>query len=312
MRTGKDGAEFPDPAVQEGLAVRPAATPRRKTSPAKKSFYLAVAAWLIVGAMVVVGRMGGDIEPFDPLVLFMVIPGFACVILGLTSVIYGVWAILGKIVTLLLRRPSPPIWPALVGLALTVLPVVIPNLLWIPSYFKYGISAEQYRIMDRVKSDQEQLVEKIEVRQRERGPVFPWCPLEQRKDPFPKWKDLTPDERTLPTFAISVEEVEHQKHSEFWTHPAYFYDSFRRTKLLPYGYYAPGVREGTTPTSSTGYIVWSCGPDGKYDLTAANIETAYNPAHPIPSAYLIARIYDPSNGATSAGDIVCYKTVSSK
>lgn len=306
MRNEKDGAEYPDPAVQVALDSPSQPAVRRDSCLANTSLVLAVVAWVCVLLIVVLKWLLGD----EILLILILAPLILSLFL---SIVCGVGAVLAKALQLIFRRPSASIRPALIGLAFTLIPVAIPNLLWIPSYFRYGISPSQYQLMDRVKGDLEILEGKIETRRRESGSVFSWCPLEQRKDQNPKWQDLAPDVRTLPTFAISEAEIEHQNHNDFWVHPAYVYDWLMRAKrLLPYGYYAPGLREGDTPTSATGYIVWSCGPDLKYDLNAANIAAAYDPSQKIPSAYLVARIYDPSNGATSGGDIVRYKTPKEK
>jgi len=52
-----------------------------------------------------------------------------------------------------------------------------------------------------------------------------------------------------------------------------------------------------------GWIIWSAGPDGEYDLTMDNVAQAYNPAKENPNEYLIDRTYDPTNGTTSRGDV---------
>lgn len=61
-----------------------------------------------------------------------------------------------------------------------------------------------------------------------------------------------------------------------------------------------GANEGPVK----GWIVWSAGPDGDYDLDWKLYDpTAENPA----LAYLNS-VYDPTNGAVSNGDIVRRKT----
>lgn len=59
-------------------------------------------------------------------------------------------------------------------------------------------------------------------------------------------------------------------------------------------------------TTATGYIIWSPGPDGGYDITIDNVARLYDPAGPVPSSALLNLTYDPSNGTQSAGDI--YRT----
>jgi type II secretory pathway pseudopilin PulG len=52
-----------------------------------------------------------------------------------------------------------------------------------------------------------------------------------------------------------------------------------------------------------GWIVWSAGPDGDYDLNPSNIKRAYSSTESVPSSLLIRHTYDPINGTTSGGDI---------
>ncbi|MCE5228144.1 hypothetical protein LLG95_00925 [bacterium] len=55
--------------------------------------------------------------------------------------------------------------------------------------------------------------------------------------------------------------------------------------------------------NKAGWIVWSPGPDGKYDLDSENISRAYPAAGKGPSELLIQLTYDPTNGTKSSGDI---------
>lgn len=59
----------------------------------------------------------------------------------------------------------------------------------------------------------------------------------------------------------------------------------------------------TATTTATGFILWSPGPDGVYDLSIDNIPKAYDPKTTVPSNLLIELTYDPSNGTQSRGDI---------
>lgn len=55
-----------------------------------------------------------------------------------------------------------------------------------------------------------------------------------------------------------------------------------------------------------GYMLWSPGPDGKYDLTLDNIAKACD-FTTTPTALLRQLTYDPTNGIDSGGDIYIYK-----
>lgn len=59
-------------------------------------------------------------------------------------------------------------------------------------------------------------------------------------------------------------------------------------------------------TDKSGWIMWSAGPDRKYDLTIDNIGLVYHAEDKVPSDLLIMKTYDPSNGPGSPGDI--YRT----
>ena len=61
-------------------------------------------------------------------------------------------------------------------------------------------------------------------------------------------------------------------------------------RQVPYGYYS-------TPK---GWLLFSAGPDGDYDLDG----TQYDPSRPMPGPELLLLSYDPTNGTLSGGDIV--------
>jgi hypothetical protein len=69
-----------------------------------------------------------------------------------------------------------------------------------------------------------------------------------------------------------------------------FTDPFTAERL-PFAYW---------PVGSRGWIVFSPGPDGDYDIDPL---TDYDPDERVPSVSLIRKTYDPSNGAQSGGDI---------
>jgi predicted nucleic acid-binding Zn ribbon protein len=75
------------------------------------------------------------------------------------------------------------------------------------------------------------------------------------------------------------------------------YDPFAPVLHAPYCYY--------TDRASKGWILWSAGPDMKYNLTSRNIGGIYNPGNPnmVSDAALLSLTFDPTNGSTSRGDI---------
>jgi hypothetical protein len=76
----------------------------------------------------------------------------------------------------------------------------------------------------------------------------------------------------------------------------YLSDSFSPIRNQIFCYWVP-------PGPVPGWIIWSLGPDGNYDLTMANIAQAYDSTKTAPSPPLLSLTYDPTNGPTSKGDI---------
>jgi hypothetical protein len=73
-------------------------------------------------------------------------------------------------------------------------------------------------------------------------------------------------------------------------------DPFAPVKGAPLCYYAL--------PNNDGWILWSAGPDRKYDLTSQNIGGIYRPAgRDMPDPTLISLTYDPTNGIESKGDV---------
>lgn len=101
----------------------------------------------------------------------------------------------------------------------------------------------------------------------------------------------------------------YDSHPVSLTTPLAYLDHYFTDPFAP----VPGATYAYCPTESfrggkgIGYIFWSSGPDGVYDLTIDNIAQAYNPTDWVPSDFLIERTYDPSNGAKSGGDVYWYK-----
>lgn len=94
-----------------------------------------------------------------------------------------------------------------------------------------------------------------------------------------------------------------------------FTDPFAPDDKMTFCYWTPdpdatqlATHDGvTTHGFGIGYILWSPGPDGVYDLTLDNIAQAYTPQTIVPNAYLLDRTYDPSNGTPSRGDVYRFK-----
>ena len=74
---------------------------------------------------------------------------------------------------------------------------------------------------------------------------------------------------------------------------SFFSDAFAPNKGDTFCYYS----------TRYSWIMWSPGPDKKYDLNAENIQKLFNPKIPQPSKQLIIYAYDPTNGTKSGGDV---------
>ncbi|HBF33824.1 TPA: hypothetical protein DDW35_04605 [Candidatus Sumerlaeota bacterium] len=77
-----------------------------------------------------------------------------------------------------------------------------------------------------------------------------------------------------------------------------------------------GIKGAGTPfcyynAQELGWLLWSCGPDGEYNMTLEDAKKVYNPAVPNPTKELLTGVgasgksltYDATNGTTSSGDI---------
>lgn len=72
----------------------------------------------------------------------------------------------------------------------------------------------------------------------------------------------------------------------------YLSDPFAPDKGAVFCYYVP--------PQGNGWIVWSAGPDGVYEIDPA---ADFDPAQDVPSVSLLNKTYDPSNGTESRGDV---------
>lgn len=117
--------------------------------------------------------------------------------------------------------------------------------------------------------------------------------------------------KRLPTFLQQGDSVGATLTTPIAYITSYFTDPFAPDDKMTFCYWTPdpdaaplATRDGvTTHGFGIGYILWSPGPDGAYDLTLDNIAKAYAPAETVPNSYLIDRTYDPSNGTESRGDV---------
>jgi Tfp pilus assembly protein PilE len=79
---------------------------------------------------------------------------------------------------------------------------------------------------------------------------------------------------------------------------SYLSDPFAPYPKASYAYYSVSIDE------NSGWILWSPGPDEKYDMDIDSVKEYYDPAIDQPSNELLTRFaYDPTNGTISAGDV---------
>lgn len=109
----------------------------------------------------------------------------------------------------------------------------------------------------------------------------------------------TSDPSSQPTFRLAQKSAQPALTTPFAYISSIFSDPYASVKGSPFCYWT----NATATTSATGYILWSAGPDGVYDLKLENIGRAYDFQKNAPTALLIGLTYDPSNGINSEGDI---------
>lgn len=111
----------------------------------------------------------------------------------------------------------------------------------------------------------------------------------------------------IPTFRTATDTGESVIHltSPLAYMAKYNADPFAPNPGMTFGYW-PGYVTINGKPDFFGWILWSPGPDGDYDLTMQNVEQAYNPDEPVPSKLLLSFTFDPTNGSDSNGDI--YRT----
>jgi LigT-like phosphoesterase len=80
-----------------------------------------------------------------------------------------------------------------------------------------------------------------------------------------------------------------------------FPDSFS-VRGSSYGYYSVNEED------ASGWVLWSAGPDGKYDLDIDIVKRYYNPSiEQFPEEFYSRFSYNPTNGTGSEGDLIRVK-----
>lgn len=81
-----------------------------------------------------------------------------------------------------------------------------------------------------------------------------------------------------------------------------FSDPYSRHSGTSFAYWSKNS-SGDSAREDSGWLLWSPGPDGTFEITRSNIEELYDPKLSVPNERLIELTYDPTNGARSSGDI---------
>ncbi len=82
-----------------------------------------------------------------------------------------------------------------------------------------------------------------------------------------------------------------------------YLDACIKESGTPYRYWSVPKAGDNPHEPAGGWIAWSAGLDGDYDITYENVQSLYSPQVKVPSDTLFEKKYDPSNGIISDGDI---------
>ena len=266
---------------------------KRKVLPLRQSLAarLALAFGILAGIIsLYLYPVRNRTEPHVMMLAIILIPSL------IVTLLCSLIILIRRLRSLFTRQDYPPIWPAIPAALLLLLPF-IP---FISVYIKSGgsVSYLLYTRLDRNDYELNRAMEITEARRIKEGAYLPWCPMSQRIHPPFDVHQLPPDLASLPTYSMTEADIQQ---NDFTVHPGMRGNYFARKWGLPFSYFKADAQVDSTTVS--GYIIWTCGPDEHYDLTAENIARAYSPAMPEPSPLLIQQTYDPSNGALSGGDI---------
>lgn len=82
-----------------------------------------------------------------------------------------------------------------------------------------------------------------------------------------------------------------------------------RRATWPLAYHRAEVLDAETGVRTFGWMLWSPGPDGRYDIL--DPEAFFDPSESDPRPELIEKTYDPTNGSFSRGDVFRTRRASS-
>lgn len=114
----------------------------------------------------------------------------------------------------------------------------------------------------------------------------------------PEWKQIY---NTLPAFKLIDKKGTFSLTPYFNNTSPIFGDPFSM-EGTPFAYYSINKKDASGKIFS-GWILWSPGPNDKYDLTYKNITKVYTIDESQPSPLLLQFAYDPTNGTIIGGDI---------
>jgi|GEM_PF-2933551 len=109
----------------------------------------------------------------------------------------------------------------------------------------------------------------------------------------------------IPSFEISDGRSLHTLTTPHVYIKRFYTDVFSPVKGSTFAYYSIN---GNKESEASGWVLWSAGPDGIFDLDIQTVKKYYDPNNLQPSRELLAVFaWDPTNGTESTGDIIMVK-----
>lgn len=224
------------------------------------------------------------------IISFLIVTGFAGVAFFM-ELLFLVLKPKGQRPSALLVLLAIPVW---LSATILLIGIVLPPFIDSPERSKTA----------RVRGDQRTLTIALETYYLDHN-VYPTASLERAQNAFgSSLRDKKNALRKIPTFRVSPDGKFATLTTPVSYVSSYFADPFTPVKGATFAYWNPA---DLPTTHGTGYILWSPGPDGDYDVTIDNVARIYDPTRAVPNPEMVGLTYDPSNGAKSNGDIYRYK-----
>lgn len=172
--------------------------------------------------------------------------------------------------------------------AMAVVPVAVLAAIAVPNFME----AQGRSSIERSRSDLRTMAVAIESYYVDTN-TYPAYSANSQNNFFGPYVSQAPELAGVPTFRVKNPPELYILTSPISYISSMVEDPFAPAKGATYGYYSTPV----------GWIIWSPGPDGKYDINSRNVNRIYIPTGQVPSPELIGLAYDPTNGTESGGDV---------